>query len=181
NKNLYPSAIWLSLILGLSLVYFSSPFFYSLYELSGIALFKDIVANNYLFIRLGDVLIVFAVFMLLRKLIIRPTFLRIGQNTLSIYVIHFVILYGSFTGLGLYRFFHHSISPVMAISGAIAFMAVCSYAALTYDKHEAFIKGQIQSLQKSGLALFMRAYYAVSELLIILQDRLLRFFNISKG
>ncbi|MBT8281344.1 MAG: DUF1624 domain-containing protein, partial [Muriicola sp.] len=41
NKNLYPSAIWLSLILGLSLVYFSSPFFYSLYELSGIALFKD--------------------------------------------------------------------------------------------------------------------------------------------
>lgn len=181
NKNLYPSAIWLSLISGLSLVYFSSPFFYFLYELNGITLFKNIVANNYLFIRLGDVLIVFAVFMLLRKLIIRPTFLRIGQNTLSIYVIHFVILYGSFTGLGLYRFFHHSISPVMAISGAIAFMIVCSYAALIYDKHEAIIKGQIHSIQRSGILLFLRFYYAVSQLLIVLQDRLLRFFNISKG
>ncbi|QBA64054.1 heparan-alpha-glucosaminide N-acetyltransferase domain-containing protein [Muriicola soli] len=181
NKNLYTRAIWLSLILGLSLVYFSSPFFYFFYELSGISLFKDIVTNNYLFIRLGDVLIVFAVFMLLRKSIIRPTLLRIGQNTLSIYIIHFVILYGSFTGLGLYRFFHQSLSPVMAISGAIAFMVVCSYAALTYDKHEATIKGRMHSIRRRVIVPFLRLYYAISQALILLQDRILRLFNTSKG
>ena len=181
NKNLYSTAIWLSLITGFSLVYFSSPFFSMLYELSGISLFRDIVSNNYLFIRLGDVLIVFAVFMLIRKFLIQPTLLRLGQNTLSIYVIHFVILYGSFTGLGLYRFFHHSLSPAVAIGGALAFMLVCAYAALKYDRHELMIKGHIRSTIKSSKPFALRAYYSLSEFLIILQDRLLRLFNITKG
>ncbi|WP_297764696.1 heparan-alpha-glucosaminide N-acetyltransferase domain-containing protein, partial [uncultured Muriicola sp.] len=109
HSNLYPTAIGLSAIVGISLLYLSSPLFASLSELGGISLFNEIALNNYLFIRLGDVLIVFALFMVFRHYLTQPNLLRIGQNTLSIYVIHFVILYGSFTGQGLYRFFDHSL------------------------------------------------------------------------
>ena len=152
----------------------SSPFFAYVSELGGISLFNDIALNNYLFIRLGDVLIVFALFMVFRHYLTQPNLLRIGQNTLSIYVIHFVILYGSFTGLGLYAFFDHSLAPSIVIPGAVLFMILCSYTALYYDTNETWIKSSIsQVLQKM--------YFEISKLLIVLQDKLLRVFNISKG
>ena len=139
-KYIYPVSIGISAITGLSLIFLSSPLFLSLYGLTGIGLFEGIYGNNYLFIRLGDVLVVFAVFMLLRYWLTGKTILKIGQNTLSIYVIHFIVLYGSFTGLGFYRFFHHSLSPSIIIPGAVLFMILCSYTALWYDRHEHEIK-----------------------------------------
>jgi hypothetical protein len=112
--------------------------------------------------------------MVFRHYLTQPNLLRIGQNTLSIYVIHFVVLYGSFTGLGLYAFFDHALAPSIVIPGAVMFMILCSYAALYYDTNETLIKStSIQVLQK--------AYFEVSKLLIIIQDKLLRVFNISKG
>ena len=130
------------------MIFGSSPLFHQLHTLTGIQLFANIYFNNYLFIRLGDVLVVFAIFMLIRKYLVNNTLLRIGQNTLSIYVIHFIILYGSFTGLGLYRFFHHSLTPTVAIGGAVVFMVVCSYLALLYDRHEAVVKSHLSIIQK---------------------------------
>ncbi len=174
HSNLYPTAIGLSAIVGISLLYLSSPLLASLSELGGISLFNDIALNNYLFIRLGDVLIVFALFMVFRHYLTQPNLLRIGQNTLSIYVIHFVILYGSFTGLGLYAFFDHSLAPSIVIPGAVLFMIICSYAALYYDTNETWIKSTISQL-------LHKVYFEVSKLLIVLQDKLLRVFNISKG
>ena len=142
-KYLYPVAISLALITGIVLCYFSSPIFLFFHELTGIELFKLIQNNNYLFIRLGNVFVVFAVFMVLRQLMTNKTVLKIGASTLSIYVIHFVILYGSFTGLGLYRFFNHSLSPEIAIPGALAFMIACTFLALKYNQYEVNIKSQI--------------------------------------
>ena len=142
-QHLYATSIPLSAISGLALIFYSSGFFVALYQWTGLQLFADIYFNNYLFIRLGDVLVVFALFMIFREFLKNRTLLRIGQNTLSIYVIHFIILYGSFTGMGLYRYFHHSLSPGIAISGAIAFMIVCSYLALKYDTHEVKIKSAL--------------------------------------
>lgn len=140
QKLLYPIAISASLIIGASLILFSSDFFVLLSEWLRIDLFKTIFYNNYLFIRMGDVLIVFAVFMLFRSLMKNKNLLRIGQNTLSVYVVHFIILYGSFTGVGLYLFLNYSMSPVTVIVGAIVFMVLCSYLALLYDRHEENLK-----------------------------------------
>ena len=144
-KYIYPVSIGICAIAGLSLIYFSSPLFLSLSALSGIGLFEAIYNNNYLFIRLGDVLVVFAVFMTMRYWLTGKMILKIGQNTLSIYVIHFIVLYGSLTGLGLYRFFHHSLSPAVVIPGAILFMILCSYTALWYDKHEHEVKLRVSN------------------------------------
>lgn len=146
NQHLYQWAIGLSLSIGAFLILLSSDFLVYLSELTGIQLFEAISFNNYLFIRLGDVLVAFAIFMLIRKWLINSTFLKIGQSTLSIYVIHFMMLYGSLTGLGLYRFYHHSLSPTMAIIGAILFMIICSFMALLYEKHKVALKGAIKKV-----------------------------------
>ncbi len=143
HRHVYPVAISLATLVGLSLIFYSSPLFVWLHQQTDISLFSKIFMNNYLFIRMGDVLVTFALFMLLRRFITSRTVLRIGQNTLSIYVIHFIILYGSFTGLGLYRFYNYSLTPSVVIPGALIFMFVCSYAALLYEDHETLVKTKI--------------------------------------
>lgn len=144
-KHIYPVSIAISMAVGLSLIYYSSAFFMVLSGLTGFGIFEAIYLNNYLFIRLGDVFLVFAVFMFFRHWLTGKTILKVGQNTLSIYVIHFIILYGSFTGLGIYRYFHHSLSPVIVIPGALLFMVACSYSALWYARHEMEVKLRIRS------------------------------------
>ncbi|MBT8205050.1 MAG: DUF1624 domain-containing protein [Eudoraea sp.] len=146
-KQVYAWAIPITALTGLALIFYSSPLFVWLNENTGIALFEKIYSNNYLFIRMGDVLVVFSIFMFIRRLVTSQVILKIGQNTLSIYVIHFIILYGSFTGLGLYRYFHHSLSPAVVIPGAIAFMVVCSYTSLLYARHEEQVKLKLEQLR----------------------------------
>ncbi|WP_149302982.1 acyltransferase family protein [Pareuzebyella sediminis] len=181
DKWLYPVAIGISLSLGFLLISFSSDFFMSLANWTGIPLFSDIYYNNYLFIRLGDVLLVFALFMFMRNLLNHTTLIKIGQSTLTIYVIHFIILYGSFTGFGLYRFLHHSLSPITVIIGALLFVVCCTYLALGYEKYEVKIKDALRSF----------VLYAISKLEIgglwVLNSlktffyRLLRKFGIAKN
>ncbi|WP_297690583.1 heparan-alpha-glucosaminide N-acetyltransferase domain-containing protein [uncultured Eudoraea sp.] len=150
-KFLYPAAISIAALAGTLLIFFSSNLFLAISSITGIQLFEAIATNNYLFIRLGDVLIAFAVFMLLRQFITSRMVLRIGQNTLSIYVIHFIILYGSFTGLGLYRFFYQSLSPAILIPAVIAFMFACTSLSLFYARNEDAIKQTINiALQDIG-------------------------------
>ncbi len=145
HKNLYPVAIIGSAIVGSLLLFYSSEGFIAIYHLTGIELFQLIERNNYLFIRLGDVLLVFALFMVVRKFLQQKTLLKIGASTLSIYVIHFIILYGSFTGLGLYRFFHHELPPYIVVPGAILFMISCTYLALQYNANEQQIKEHLHT------------------------------------
>lgn len=159
-KYLYPTAITLALAVGSLLLFYSSPFFAWLNEISGIGLFGLIQSNNYLFIRLGDVFLVFAVFMLIRGALTNRTILKIGSSTLTIYVVHFIILYGSFTGLGLYRFYHHDLSPSIVILGAIAFMLACTFLSLRYVKQEAQIKAQLTNGFLFSKAQIMSTYHA---------------------
>lgn len=142
-KYLYHTAISISVVLGALLIFYSSDFFLGLSRATGVQIFADIFFNNYLFIRLGDVFIAFAVFMIFKSFMTNSTLLKLGQSTLSIYIIHFIILYGSFTGVGLYYFLDHSLSPIVVILGAIIFMIVSSYSALQYEKHKVNIKLQI--------------------------------------
>lgn len=148
-KHLYPVAITLSIMTGALLCYALSPAFIAIYEWTGFELFNLLQINNYLFIRLGNVFVVFAIFMLFRQFLQNRTVLNIGSSTLSIYVIHYMLLYGSLTGLGLYRFFHHSLTPSVAVLGAALFMFVCTFLALKYSQYEASIKMSIASVVDS--------------------------------
>ncbi|MFS4491672.1 acyltransferase family protein [Maribacter sp. 2308TA10-17] len=169
-KHLYPAAISIAAVLGVVLIFFSSDFFLAVSRATGLQMFADIFFNNYLFIRLGDVFIAFAVFMMGRQWLTNSTLLKIGQSTLSIYIIHFIILYGSFTGLGLYQYFHHSLSPTVVIASAIAFMVVCSFTALVYEKHKASIKTNISIAFKYLLVngeVFLKFLFGKAKVLLL--------------
>jgi hypothetical protein len=148
-KYLYPAAITGFTIVGIGLLFFSSALFLALYDWTGMLLFSKIYFNNYLFIRLGDVSLVFAVFMLFRKFMGHSTVLKIGQSTLSVYVIHYILLYGSFTGVGLYYFLNHSLSPTAVIPGALVFMLATTLLALQYERNKAYLKLQVSTLVKT--------------------------------
>lgn len=120
----YPVAIFICVLGGYLLKYESSDFFIWVSDGLDWSLLKKVAAKNYLFMRLGDVLWVLALFMALRNFVTHPKILAVGQNTLSIYVIHSVLLYGSTYNFGLYRFFKQSLTPAEAISGAIVFVTV---------------------------------------------------------
>lgn len=185
HRLLYPLAIGLSLAAGAVLIYLSSPVWAQMYQWSGLDLFRALEANNYLFIRLGNVMVVFAVFMALRRFMVHNKILALGASTLSIYVIHYILLYGSFTGLGLYGFFSRSLHPAIAVPGALLFMLVCSHLALKYKHHEARIKAQIVQIPIGAKSLLAESRTASAPLLreVGIRWRLLlrRFLRTVKG
>jgi len=180
-KNIYKHLIPVSLLTGASLLFFSSDVFYTLYEMTGVILFKSIFLNNYLFIRLGDVLIVFSIFMMLRNFFMKNIILELGKSTLSIYIVHFIILYGSFTGLGLYGFFHHSLSPWIVIPGALSFMIICSYIALKYEKHKVKIKLILKSVLTTCKLYVEKGLFIIFGILKSAVEKLLRLFGLIKN
>ena len=112
--------------IGFLLIYGSSTFLNWLTIETDITLFSEVANYNYLFLRLGNVLILFGIFYALEAYLKHPVILKIGQKTLSIYIVHFIILYGSFTGWGLKRFFDKNLNPIEAILGAFCFLVVVS-------------------------------------------------------
>tara|TARA_R110002074_G_scaffold166430_1_gene327003 strand:+ start:5149 stop:6333 length:1185 start_codon:yes stop_codon:yes gene_type:complete len=181
NKNLYSYIVPIYILTGLILILFSSDFFYSIYELTGIQLFQSIFNNNYLFIRLGDVLIVFSIFIILRKFLMNSTWLKIGSSTLSIYIIHFIILYGSFTGIGLYRYFHHSLNPWVAVFGAILFMIISTILALKYENHKIEIKSGLFSFLSTTRIYLEQAALIAFEIARTLTEKLFRVLGLIKN
>lgn len=85
----------------------------------------SLVENSWLYGRMGQVFIALGVLMLIDKWIDfkGELFLKIGQNTLPIYIIHVVILYGGIFGIGLNQYMKHSLSGIEAVVGAALFIA----------------------------------------------------------
>lgn len=126
-------------IIGYLLIYTSSYHLHLLSELTNIQLFQRSSDYNYLFTRLGNVLILFGVFYSFENYLKQSIITKIGEKTLNIYVVHFIIIYGSFTGVGLKRFLNQSLDPWEAVIGAILFIIVVCIIVLNLGKTNAFI------------------------------------------
>ncbi len=91
------------------------------YEYTGWENFKEIFMYDYTFYHLPHVLIVFGIFalipMIFRK--IPKGMLEIGQNTLLVYVLHVLLLYGCTFYSGLVPAFKHSLDPIQSILMAL--------------------------------------------------------------
>ncbi len=135
-------------ISGFVLVECSAYFANKLYYLTDIQLFEDVAYYNYLFTRLGNVLLLFALFYACERFLKQSLVSKIGQKTLSIYVIHFIIIYGSFTGYGLSQIIGKTLTPWEAIFGALAFLIVVTLIALYRVKTNTFIYGKLKGLVK---------------------------------
>lgn len=165
KKNLYPVAIGSCLGVGAALIFLGAPAY----------------INNALFARLGNVLILFAVFMLIRSILTSRTVITIGQNTLSIYVIHYVILYGSFFGLGLYQPFHQALNPYIAIPGAILFMVTVTWLSFRYNKAKPAIKEKTALLKKETVLAFHQGYREAVPFFIKIKGKILSALSVIKS
>ncbi|RYM35469.1 DUF1624 domain-containing protein [Brumimicrobium glaciale] len=78
---------------------------------------------------LGHLLLFISVIIITAKLINwnYELFIKIGQNTLSIYIVHVIILYSGLFGFGLSSYLDKNLSPWFAIVGAIGFIMVFTY------------------------------------------------------
>ncbi|WP_083477196.1 heparan-alpha-glucosaminide N-acetyltransferase domain-containing protein [Lacinutrix algicola] len=133
-------------IIGYLLISCSSWALMRLYYITDIEIFKASAYYNYLFTRFGNVLLFFGVFYSLEDFLKQSIITKIGEKTLSIYFIHFVIIFGSFTGIGLKHFFYKSLTPIEAVIGAILFIIMVCLISFYYVKTNAFIYKQIRKV-----------------------------------
>ncbi|GIM51932.1 hypothetical protein CAPN004_09620 [Capnocytophaga cynodegmi] len=179
NKHVYSYAITFSIIFGLILSFGSQPFFYWLYNMKDSQL-AFLISENTIFNRLGNVLLVFSVFMLLRDVIMSSTIRTIGQNTLSIYIIHYIILYGSFTGFGLYQYFHHSLNPYVVAIGALLFILVNIWLSFKYNQWKPFAVDKYRIIKDECKSFLVEGYYLTISFLNKLKNKILDFIFVSK-
>ncbi len=174
HPKFYGHAIITLLSIGLLLVFYSSKGLMFLHDITGVTIFKAVAYNNFLFIRLGNVCLLFAVFIMVKDYLTHPVINKIGGQTLSIYIIHFFVLYGSWFGLGLNRFFYHNLAPVEAFIGALLFVAGICALVMYYYKYENKLKLQLHHL----LHLIVKRIHAnLPEALVSIKNDIIRKYR----
>ena len=133
-------------IIGCILIFYSSHLLVYIYKQTKVKLFLDSASYNYLFTRLGNVFLYFSFFYGFEKYLKFPLILKIGQKTLSIYVIHFIVIYGSFTGFGLRQIIGKTLTPWQGVFGAIIFLVCICFIAFYYVKSNAFVYMHLRKL-----------------------------------
>lgn len=146
KPNFKVKMILLLISIGAVFIFFSNKIVLYLGASLRISALVDASNYNYLFPRLGQVMLLFAVVYGLEKYLKHSIILKIGQKTLSIYIIHFIILYGSFTGFGLSQLIGSKLSIWQTIVGVILFLVLVCTIALNYAKTNAFLYKKLNSL-----------------------------------
>lgn len=138
--------VFIFVIIGFLLINYSSYTLAILSKAFNIQLLMDVASYNYLFTRFGNVLLYFAFFYSLEHYLKFPLVLKVGQKTLSIYVIHFIIMYGSFTGYGLNSIIGKILNPTQVILGAIMFLFAVCFISFYYARTNTFLYKNLRSL-----------------------------------
>ena len=161
--HLYRNAILLFLTVGAFLLWASHYIVEQLYYITHATFFARLM-EDFAYLRLGNVLLVFGFFALMRNVITSKLIKTIGQNTLSIYVIHCFVLYGSITSHGLLQHFGGSLKPYQVILGAPAFIAVCVWLSFIYNRGKPVIKSGIGFVLKEIRAFLVESYQFIMKL-----------------
>lgn len=153
---LYRTWYWPAILLttGLTIHFFSTKGLYLLHQWTGWENFLQLAYDNVLFWRFGHVLIIISIFIFLEKIItFPPLMLKIGSETLTIYATHYVVLYGTWLGIGIKTFGQFTWHPVPVIIGAILFVI----AAIVYIKYIEEIRAKL-ALHIPGRLRYLRRY-----------------------
>ncbi|GDX45967.1 hypothetical protein LBMAG24_12950 [Bacteroidota bacterium] len=153
---LYRTWYWPAILLisGLTIHFFSTKGLLLLNQWTGWENFLQLAYDNVLFWRFGHVLIIISLFIFLEKIItFPPLMLKIGSETLTIYATHYVVLYGTWLGIGIKTFGQFTWHPVPVIIGAILFVL----AAIIYIKYIEEIRTKL-ALHLPGRLRYLRRY-----------------------
>ncbi|MEY4289104.1 MAG: hypothetical protein RLZZ30_1192 [Bacteroidota bacterium] len=120
-----PNFMLSGFMIGFVLYTLSKKFLLLLGEIS-IFEHDNLYRMDWLFEKLGMVFMVLSILLALETYVLnikKPNlFLKIGQNTLSIYIIHMIILYGSITGRGLTHYFHERLNAYQIVPYTLGFV-----------------------------------------------------------
>lgn len=154
NKSKWNIPLFLFL-LGVILAFFSTDILYFLHhlfiKLFGFGLIY-LAKANWLFENLGLILMVLGVLSTIEKIftIKDNLFIRIGQNTLSIFIVHMILLYGAIINFGISTFINRTHNALNPYEAAIyAAMFICLFVLMIY-----FIKPLSEFYNKTLEVLF---------------------------
>lgn len=120
--------------------------------------FLNFEKNAWLYDRLGEVIILLSVLIWIdAKFRVRNSlFLKMGQNTLPIYIVHVILLYGAIIGYSLRNLFQKSLTATESVIGAIIFISIFAlfikyieWINLKIQLHKQRIKHHSKSIFKS--------------------------------
>lgn len=118
--------------------------------------------TNTFFWRLGHVMMEVSLFMWILHFFEKvPRLLtKIGSETLTIYGVHYVILYGTWFGLGLSQLYYRSLNPAQTVIGAALFVTVfvflIKYIEPIRQVIYEYIPSRIQYLVRVGKVVMLR-------------------------
>lgn len=95
------------------------------YQLTGWDNFQALAYSNGVFWRLGHVLVTTAIFIwgIGRLRTVPPLITKVGSETLTIYAAHYVLLFGTWFGIGINTFFTLNLGPWASGIGALLFVS----------------------------------------------------------
>lgn len=163
QKNFYQTMPMYLGSTGLFLIFFSTPLLLTIGEVTGISIFTISGDYNYLFTRLGDVFVLFTLFVYARAFLNHSLFIKIGRVTLSIYIVHHIILYGSWFHTGLSRWFYDSLNYTEAFLGALAFITLVCFLVLNYREQVNGIAKNLSEVLYRQIRILRIAYNRVSK------------------
>lgn len=114
----------------------------SIYMLTKSETINSLMHYDYTFYHMPHVLIVISIFMFVANYVknMPKPILKIGQNTLYIYVVHVLILYGSTFYPGLVPRFKRMLNPMESIMLAVIVESVIIFLVLNKEKISAFFE-----------------------------------------
>jgi uncharacterized membrane protein len=128
---------------GLLLVLFSKPFLIYLNELPGIAPFK-LYLLDWIFLKIGMVLLVLSLLISAEafwfKNLQNNLFLKLGQNTLSIFIIHMFILYGPGIRYSIQKYFDHGVNALWIAPAVLSFVLFFVLYVYVLDRYRSHIQ-----------------------------------------
>ena len=97
--------------------------------------------------RLSVVLFLSAIIFIISRLIknIPPIILKFGRYSLSIYIVHLIILYGSVVTLGINNVYRHKSNPVVSVAAALVMIFAMGKMTLLMDRFKSFKKRKLDS------------------------------------
>jgi len=112
-------------LVGICLVFFSNPFFLWLHSIPELAYLK-LYMMAWIPLKIGMVLVVLSLFIALEAYLwrsIKPNlFLKLGQNTLMIFITHIFVLYGPWLRVSVTKYFNHRIDAHYIVPAALVFV-----------------------------------------------------------
>lgn len=133
------------IMIGLSYLFkiYRYEIFQSVYMITKSDTINAIIHYDYTFYHLPHVIIVVSIFMIISNFAktVPAAITKIGQNTLFIYVIHVLILYGSTFYKGIVPRFKDALNPWEAILLAIITEAMIIFITLNKEKISEYISG----------------------------------------